>query len=302
MEAEVTTEVVGEEELQPVMAVAEVPTAVVTAVPHAMASVATVQDATVVTATATPALAVVASDPATLALASVAGDAAAAVRMAAALTATTTMTEAGGEEKEEDDADKVANAKRPWTTEEDGLLMEAIGKFGTQRWPLIAGHVQRGRAGKQCRERWFNHLSPTVKKGDWTPEEDKVIQEGVAELGTKWSEIVKRLPGRTDNSIKNRYNSQLRREQRRARAQSNGAKSAETPEGASKEGAAEDAENEPASEEAGVEGPSAKRMRLETEATLAAAAAAVSAYAGSSAAEGDTPAEEAPPLVPADPD
>ena len=146
-----------------------------------------------------------------------------------------------------------------------------------------------------------------MKKGDWTPEEDKVIQEGVAELGTKWSEIVKRLPGRTDNSIKNRYNSQLRREQRRARAQSNGAtKSAETPEGGGGKPAEEadgPNENTPA-EAASAEGepPSAKRMRLETEATLAAAAAAVSAYAGSSTAEGDTPADEAPPLVPADPD
>ena len=111
-----------------------------------------------------------------------------------------------------------ANAKRPWTDEEDKLLLEAITKFGAQRWPLIASVVQRGRAGKQCRERWFNHLCPQVKKGEWTEEEDRLISEGVAELGTKWSEIVKRLPGRTDNAIKNRYNSQQRRLQRRARA------------------------------------------------------------------------------------
>ena len=51
--------------------------------------------------------------------------------------------------------------------------------------------------GKQCRERWFNHLCPEVKKGEWTPEEDELITIGVKELGTKWSEIVKRLPGRT---------------------------------------------------------------------------------------------------------
>ena len=115
-------------------------------------------------------------------------------------------------------AEKAANAKRPWTEEEDRCLMDAIQRYGPQRWPLIASFVQRGRAGKQCRERWFNHLCPQVKKGEWTEEEDRLIQEGVNELGTKWSEIVKRLPGRTDNAIKNRYNSQQRRMQRRARA------------------------------------------------------------------------------------
>ena len=112
-------------------------------------------------------------------------------------------------------AEKAANAKRPWTEEEDRCLMDAIQRYGPQRWPLIVLFVQRGRAGKQCRERWFNHLCP-VKKGEWTEEEDRLIQEGVNELGTKWSEIVKRLPGRTDNAIKNRYNSQQRRMQRRA--------------------------------------------------------------------------------------
>jgi hypothetical protein len=115
-------------------------------------------------------------------------------------------------------ASKVVNAKRPWTEEEDKRLLEAITQVGAQRWPLIATMVARGRAGKQCRERWFNHLCPAVKKGQWTEEEDRIIQDGVQELGKKWSEIVKRLPGRTDNAIKNRFNSLLRKVQRRARA------------------------------------------------------------------------------------
>ena len=102
-------------------------------------------------------------------------------------------------------AQKVVNAKRAWTEAEDKQLIETVTKFGAQRWSLIASHMT-GRVGKQCRERWFNHLCPNVKKGDWTEEEDRIINEGVAELGTKWSEIVKRLPGRSDNSIKNRFN------------------------------------------------------------------------------------------------
>ena len=115
---------------------------------------------------------------------------------------------------------KVVNSKRAWAESEDQLLLETVGKLGAQRWSLIASHLP-GRVGKQCRERWFNHLCPEVKKGEWTEEEDCLIAEGVKELGTKWSEIVKRLPGRTDNAIKNRYNSGARREvrlQKRAEA------------------------------------------------------------------------------------
>ena len=81
------------------------------------------------------------------------------------------------------------------------------------RWSTVASYLP-GRAGKQCRERWFNHLCPEVKKGSWTPEEDRIIMESVARYGTRWSKIVKLMPGRTDNAIKNRYNSAMRREKR----------------------------------------------------------------------------------------
>ena len=99
---------------------------------------------------------------------------------------------------------KTVSAKRAWTEDEDKMLMETVEKFGAQRWSVIASHLV-GRVGKQCRERWFNHLCPEVKKGEWTEEEDRLIAEGVSELGTKWSEIVKRLPGRTEHAARNRY-------------------------------------------------------------------------------------------------
>jgi hypothetical protein len=114
----------------------------------------------------------------------VASDATAAVQIATALTmaaATSCAAPHFALTSAQQEDSKMSNSKRPWTTEEDQLLMEAIQKYGTQRWPLIAQHVQRGRAGKQCRERWFNHLCPNVKKGDWTEEEDRIIQEGVLE-------------------------------------------------------------------------------------------------------------------------
>jgi len=101
-------------------------------------------------------------------------------------------------------------AKRLWTPAEDDQLVAVVNKYGASRWSLIATHVP-GRAGKQCRERWFNHLCPEVKKGDWSPEEDETLLCAVAELGSQWSIIVKRMPGRTDNAIKNRYNTIQRR-------------------------------------------------------------------------------------------
>lgn len=101
-----------------------------------------------------------------------------------------------------------ALVKGPWKEEEDAKLSELVEKYGPKDWSTIASHIP-GRIGKQCRERWFNHLSPDVRKTNWTPEEDKIIIDAHSKVGNKWTNISKMLDGRPANAIKNHWNSTL---------------------------------------------------------------------------------------------
>ncbi|WOK97360.1 Myb-related protein 308 [Canna indica] len=107
--------------------------------------------------------------------------------------------------------EKAHTNKGAWTREEDEKLISYIKAHGEGCWRSIPKAAGLLRCGKSCRLRWINYLRPDLKRGNFTPEEDELIIKLHGLLGNKWSLIAARLPGRTDNEIKNYWHTHIRR-------------------------------------------------------------------------------------------
>ncbi|KAH9604100.1 hypothetical protein KSS87_010440 [Heliosperma pusillum] len=107
--------------------------------------------------------------------------------------------------------DKQGMKKGPWSSEEDELLMNYVNEHGHGNWRSLPKNAGLQRCGKSCRLRWTNYLRPDIKRGPFTAEEEKLVMQLHAILGNRWAAIAAQLPGRTDNEIKNLWNTHLKK-------------------------------------------------------------------------------------------
>ncbi|KAL4344108.1 transcription factor MYB74-like [Arachis ipaensis] len=101
--------------------------------------------------------------------------------------------------------------KGPWTPEEDQKLIDYIQKHEHGKWRTLPKNAGLKRCGKSCRLRWANYLRPDIKRGRFSFEEEEMIIQLHTVLGNKWSTIAANLPGRTDNEIKNYWNTHIKK-------------------------------------------------------------------------------------------
>ncbi|KAL2480882.1 myb domain protein [Abeliophyllum distichum] len=114
--------------------------------------------------------------------------------------------------------DKVGIKKGPWTPEEDIILVSYIQEHGPGNWRLVPTNTGLLRCSKSCRLRWTNYLRPGIKRGNFTPHEEGMIIHLQALLGNKWASIASYLPQRTDNDIKNYWNTHLKKKIKKAQS------------------------------------------------------------------------------------